>query len=204
MGGVQVPDPFQPRVRPVPQLLRIRVPGPDKVPSHVSPAKEVHQAVRLLPRGLVHLVKIAGDHQAARPAVLIAGELPGLLVDARVAGQHRPGPRRGRIGPGRPAGIAPGGFPRPLRQTGLASLPASGFPRALPAVLGRFRSKFRLRCPRGWDSRSPVPVFLACHRSSSLNLSRRLRSPGSGQAELRRIFRSDSPVLPAYVRGATA
>src|ERR1035437_5435954 len=92
--SVKVPDPLQPHVRPVLQLDRVRVPGPDKMPSYVSPAKEVHQAVRLLPRGLIHLIEVAGDHQAARPAVLIRGQLPGLLLDARVAGQHRPGPRR--------------------------------------------------------------------------------------------------------------
>src|SRR6266568_1593964 len=36
VSGVKVPDPLQPRVRPVLQLLRARVPGPDKMPSHVS------------------------------------------------------------------------------------------------------------------------------------------------------------------------
>jgi hypothetical protein len=60
------------------------------MPSHVSPAKQADQAVRLLPGGLADLVEVAGDDQAARPAVLIRGELPGLLIDADVTGQNRP------------------------------------------------------------------------------------------------------------------
>ena len=47
-----------------------------------------------LPGGLVHLVEIAGDHQPPRPAVPVVRELPGLLVDAGVPGQHLPGPGR--------------------------------------------------------------------------------------------------------------
>ena len=37
------------------------------------------------------------------------------------------------VGPGRPAGIAPGGFPRPARRTRRAALTAPGAPRVLPA-----------------------------------------------------------------------
>jgi hypothetical protein len=39
----------------------------------------------------------------------------------------------GWVGPGRPAGIAPGGFPRPARRTRRACLHATGAPRVLPA-----------------------------------------------------------------------
>ena len=39
------------------------------------------------------------------------------------------------VGPGRPAGIAPGGFPRSARRTRRACLHATGAPRALPAGL---------------------------------------------------------------------
>ena len=90
--GVQVPDPVQPRGRPVLQLGGVRVAGPDEIPPDVSPAVQVDQAVRLLPGGLVNGVEVAGDHQPPRPAIVIRGELPGLLVDAGVAGQDRPGP----------------------------------------------------------------------------------------------------------------
>lgn len=38
----------------------------------------------------------------------------------------------GWVGPGRPAGIAPGGFPRPARRTRRACLHAPGAPRVLP------------------------------------------------------------------------
>jgi len=95
MSAVEVPDPVQPPVRPVLQLNRARVPGPDEMPAHVSSAVEIDQAVRLLPRGLVHLMKIAGDHQPARPAVLTRRELPGLFIDPGVAGQDGTGAGRG-------------------------------------------------------------------------------------------------------------
>ena len=39
----------------------------------------------------------------------------------------------GWVGPGRPAGIAPGGFPRPARRTRRANYSAPGAPRVLPA-----------------------------------------------------------------------
>ena len=94
MSAVKVPDPVQPGVRPVLQLHRIRVPGPDEMPPDMSSAVEIDQAVRLLPRGLVHLVKIAGDHQPARPAVLTRRELPGLLIDPGMAGQDGTGAGR--------------------------------------------------------------------------------------------------------------
>ena len=41
-------------------------------------------------------------------------------------------PRRCWVGPGRPARIAPGGFPRPARRTRRATLTAPGAPRVLP------------------------------------------------------------------------
>jgi hypothetical protein len=37
------------------------------------------------------------------------------------------------VGPGRPAGITPGGFPRPARRTRRANYSAPGAPRVLPA-----------------------------------------------------------------------
>jgi len=39
----------------------------------------------------------------------------------------------GWVGPGRPVGIAPGGFPRPARRTRRANYSAPGAPRVLPA-----------------------------------------------------------------------
>jgi len=59
--------------------------------------------------------------KAQKNAVLDAGGAAvGLVAD-------------GRVGPGRPAGIAPGGFPRPARRTRRAPFRAPGSPRALPA-----------------------------------------------------------------------
>ena len=58
----------------------------------MRPAVQVHQAVGLLPGRLVNGVEVAGDHQPPRPAAVIRGELAGVLVDAGVAGQDRPGP----------------------------------------------------------------------------------------------------------------
>src|SRR5260370_28926032 len=61
----------------------------------MAPAVTVSQGVGLLPGGLVNSAEVTGDHQAPRSAVLVRGELAGVLVDAGVAGQDRPGPRRG-------------------------------------------------------------------------------------------------------------
>ena len=118
--GVQVLDALQPRGGPVRQLGRIRVPGPDEVPADVGPAKQVDQAVCLLPGGGVHGVEVAGDDQLPRPAAWPGhGELPGLLVDPGVASQHRPGAggihheAGGVRGRGTPtATTAPGHLPR--------------------------------------------------------------------------------------------
>ena len=56
------------------------------------------------------------------------------------------------VGPGRPAGIAPGGFPRPARQTRRATLTAPGSPRALAAGLAAGGGCRWLGCPRGGDA----------------------------------------------------
>ena len=94
VGGVQALDPLQPCSGPVRQLGGVRVPGPHEIPADMRPAVQVHQAVGLLPGGLVNGVEVTGNHQAPRPAVLVRSELAGVLVDAGVAGQDRPGPRR--------------------------------------------------------------------------------------------------------------
>ena len=60
----------------------------------MRPAVQVDQAVGLLACRLVNGVEVAGDRQPPRPAVLAGGELAGLLVNAGVGRQHRPGPRR--------------------------------------------------------------------------------------------------------------
>jgi len=67
-----------------------------------------------------------------------------------------PRPRAVGVGPGRPAGIAPGGFPRPARRTRRACLHATGAPRALPAGLAG--CWVRLGCPRGRDVAAAVAV----------------------------------------------
>jgi len=56
----------------------------------LRPAEEIDQAVRLLPRGLVNSVELAGDHQPPRPAVPAVGELPGLPVDPGVRASTAP------------------------------------------------------------------------------------------------------------------
>ena len=47
--------------------------------------------------------------------------------------QRGPVEPAGWVGLGRPAGVAPGGFPRPARRTRRACLHATGAPRVLPA-----------------------------------------------------------------------
>jgi hypothetical protein len=59
------------------RLDRVRVPGPDEVPADMSPAVQVDQVVRLLPRRLVNGIEVAGDHQPPRAAVLLLRELAG-------------------------------------------------------------------------------------------------------------------------------
>jgi hypothetical protein len=63
---------------------------------------------------------------------------PLTCVNGRKRGRPmaQPAPARPKIswvGPGRPARIAPGGFPRPARRTRRATLTAPGAPRVLPA-----------------------------------------------------------------------
>jgi hypothetical protein len=59
-------------------------------------------------------------------------EVTQQMLGAQVVGQ-RPERGAGWVGPGRPAGIAPGGFPRPARRTRRANYSAPGAPRVLPA-----------------------------------------------------------------------
>ena len=61
--------------------------------------------------------------------------LPGQAqVCSQAAGEPELGVAgEGWVGPGRPAGIAPGGFPRPARRTRRANYSAPGAPRVLPA-----------------------------------------------------------------------
>ena len=74
-----------------PQLGGVRVAGPHEVPADVRPAVKIDQSAGFLPGGLVNGVEVAGDHQPPRPPVIvIRGELPGLLVDARMPGQDGP------------------------------------------------------------------------------------------------------------------
>src|SRR5579859_2711401 len=60
----------------------------------------------------------------------VAGALPGGCDGQEGRGEQADG---GRVGPGRPAGIAPGGFPRSARQTRRACYHAPGFPCVLAA-----------------------------------------------------------------------
>ena len=86
MSGVKVPDPLQPHVRPVLQLDRVRV--RPEMPSHVSPANRLTRPSAFC--GLVHLVEVTRDHQAAGLHVLGPRTVAGLPVDADVTGQDRP------------------------------------------------------------------------------------------------------------------
>ena len=67
-------------------------------------------------------------------------EFPAHPVDADVSW----------VGPGRPAGIAPGGFSRPARRTRRAILTAPGSPRVFPAGLSRWL--LPVGVSRGWGS----------------------------------------------------
>jgi hypothetical protein len=49
MGTVKSPEPVQPLLRPVPQLLRVRVARPDKMAPDVSKTVEIDQAPALFP-----------------------------------------------------------------------------------------------------------------------------------------------------------
>jgi hypothetical protein len=55
------------------------------------------------------------------------------------------------VGPGRPASLSTGGFPRPALRTGRATLTASGSPRVMPLV--RVIPLFRLTM--AWGSECP-------------------------------------------------
>jgi hypothetical protein len=67
-----------------------------------------------------------------REIPVIAGKITQQVLGAQLVDQcaERGG---GWVGPGRPAGIAPGGFPRPARRTRRANYSAPGAPRVLPA-----------------------------------------------------------------------
>src|SRR5512133_1859556 len=67
------------------------------------------------------------------------------------------------VGPGRPVGIAPGGFPRPARRTRRATLAATGSPRVLP-VGSAGGDGCRVDGPRGRDLAAAVAV--AGHRDA--------------------------------------
>ena len=55
------------------------------------------------------------------------------------------------VGPGRPASLSTGGFPRPALRTGRATLTASGSPRVMPLV----RVFLFSRLTMAWGSERP-------------------------------------------------
>jgi hypothetical protein len=73
---------------------------------------------------------------SAWPAVAFIGTVE--IAPQLVRRSRRPrAATSGWVGPGRPARVFPGGFPRPARRTRRAPLSAPGAPRALPAGASR-------------------------------------------------------------------
>ena len=85
--------------------------------------------------GLV-VTALGKEHPGDAPSAVLAGILDALLGPCRRYRSRSPGcrawrARRGEVGPGRPAGVSAGGFPRTASRTRRATLAATGAPQVL-------------------------------------------------------------------------